>query len=72
MIYNFKLSTLTEDEQAVLLYAINAVQGSTVVTDAGDLRLVKTPWLGAALVTSKQFIKPEYLNIIESIEKKLL
>lgn len=72
MILQNKLSTLTEEEQMVLVHAINAVSHGGMDYQLSDMRLVKLNWLRAAVPVIKSLIKPEHVGIVESLEKKLL
>ena len=71
MILEHKLLSLTEDEQAVLTYAVSQASCSKLEYHLNDIKLVKVNWLKNALTFAKQLIKAEHVEIISSIEKKL-
>lgn len=72
MILRNKLNSLTEDESAVLSHIVNISLPDGVEYRYDEFRLLRTSWLSTALKSAKTLIKPEHINIIESIEKKLL
>lgn len=72
MIFNNKLLQLTDDEQLVLLYAVNTSTTTQIEYNINDIKSFKLNCLSQVLSKSKSIIKPEHIGMIESIQQKLL